>query len=333
VHAEGQHARPRRRRCQAARGFNPVQFRHGHVHYDHVLGIERREEVLDACNLGTGAIQFLEASALAARCGRERPVYRRLGLDLCGFMLRCQEESGRYGKGWSPDGRCLFRDGTIGAFVIPPMLEAYRITADGRYRDSARRAFAAYFGELERNGFSSAGALDTWCIDKESSLPLLRAALMLHALTAEDGFLEAAEHVSWYLSTWLWHCAAEVPADSDFSRLGFDAFGGTAVSVQHHHLDPYALAWVKDWLDLSERTGNPAWREKALAVWHNGNQLVSDGSLTVHGRTRPAGSQNEAFFHAAWKEQPGAVNDWLVAWPCAFRLETLRRLTDWRALE
>jgi hypothetical protein len=56
-----------------------------------------------------------------------------------------------------------------------------------------------------------------------------------------------------------------------------------------------------------------------------------DGALTIHGRVRPLGSQNEAVFHCNWGSDPkyfyggsrGGLNDWLVAWPCAFRLAVL----------
>lgn len=302
------------------------------THFDYVLGLTQNREVLDACNLGTAALNYFEAFELAKKCGVQRPQYRKLALDLCEFMVRDQEANGRYGKGWTTDGACLYRDGTIGAFLIPPMLEAYHVTSEDRFLQSARRAFDFYFGELETLGYSSAGALDTWCIDKESSMPLLRSALKLHEITGDKRFLEAAELVSWYLSTWLWHYSVRYPEDSDFSRYGFDTFGGTSVSTQHHHLDPYALFWVKDWLDLAEKTKHPIWREKALAIWFNGNQLISDGTLEIRGKTRPAGAQNEGYLHAHWGGEPGTINDWLVAWPGALRLETLRRLQDWNKL-
>jgi len=86
---------------------------------------------------------------------------------------------------------------------------------------------------------------------------------------------------------------------------------------------------VNDWLELAELTGNKNWKEKALAIWNNSTLLVSDGGLKVFGRIRPVGSQNEAFFETYWGDGPGQPNDWLVAWPAAFQLETLRHLKDW----
>ena len=102
-------------------------------------------------------------------------------------------------------------------------------------------------------------------------------------------------------------------------------------------MDAYALLWVGEWLRLAELTGRKVWREKALAVWTNGCQLISDGKLEIRGLVRPVGAQNEAFFNCRWQfdEQKDAtrINNWLVAWPGAFRLETLRKLDDWTLLD
>ena len=53
----------------------------------------------------------------------------------------------------------------------------------------------------------------------------------------------------------------------------------------------------------------------------------------------PKGSQNDAFYGSTWFSriqnetippvvQKNRFNDWLVAWPCAFRLEILRKTTE-----
>ena len=60
------------------------------------------------------------------------------------------------------------------------MIAAYHQSNDNRYLESAKRAFKFYMDELKRNGYSTAGALDTWCIDKESSITLLRSAIRLY---------------------------------------------------------------------------------------------------------------------------------------------------------
>jgi len=61
-------------------------------------------------------------------------------------------------------------------------------------------------------------------------------------------------------------------------------------------------------------------------MWRAVTQYIGDGELIVHNVVRPIGSQNEALFHCRWgfgHGRRGQLNDWLVAWPCAFRLSVL----------
>ena len=326
--------------------------------FDQVLDGEER--IIDACNLGTAAINFFEAYRLAAECGINRPDFRELALDICDFVVSDQQDDGCYAKGWRPDGECVYREGTVGCFLVPAMLEAYNISGESRYLESALRAYDHYVSGLRRDGFTTAGALDTWCIDKESAISLLRSSLRLYNMTGSGQYLDDALQSSYYLSTWLWHYDGVYPDDDAFTEYDYHPFGATSVSVQHHHLDYYATLWIPEWFELSELTGDNQWREKAKAIWNNCTQLISNGNLIVNGVRRPAGSQNEAYFESCWgfgvessvsdpseaaamsqAEAPSVsrqdrINNWLVAWPGAFRLEVLRKLHDsygWATLE
>jgi len=297
---------------------------------DPITGLERRD-VHDACNLGNAAADFLEGHALARQAGLDRPLWRATALGICDFMLRDQQADGRYGRAWNRDGVCLDRDGTIGCFVVPGMLAAYRDTGDRKYLASAERAFACYYDELDRLGFATAGALDTDCIDKESAHPLLESALGLYDLTGRAEYIAAAEAASYYIATWQYHYSVPIPAGSMLAAMGYDSFGGTSVSAQHHHLDPYAIREVGLWLRLAELTGNPLWTQRARAAWAHGLLGLSDGTLRLGNAVLPRGTQCEGYFHTRWL-QYGESSFLLVAWPTAFRLEVLRRLPDWGGL-
>jgi hypothetical protein len=302
------------------------------VQYDDILA-GRKQFTIDACNLGTAALNYFEACELAKKCGVERPNFCELAFGICDFALRAQAPSGQFGKAWQNSGECVDRDGTVGAWLVLPLLKAWEINHEPRFLASAKRGYEFYMSEFLRNGFSSAGALDTTCVDKESAMPLLRASLLLYRVTHDSGYLCQAEEVSYYLSSWLWHYSTPFPESSELRRQGWDTFGCSSVSAQHHHLDPYALYWVNDWLQLAELTGHAAWKEKALAIWRNSTLMVSDGTLKVFGKSRPVGSQNEAFFDTYWGDGFAQPNNWLVAWPAAFQLETLRHLEDWNVLK
>ncbi len=303
------------------------------THYDYILGLEdQKNEIQDACNLGHAALGFFEAYDLAARCKIQKPEYREIALGICDFVLKAIKSDGRIGRAWANDGRLVEPDGTIGAFLIPALVTAYRVGHKPDYLAAAEKAYAFYIGEFIKNGFTTAGALDTDCIDKESATPLLRAGLELYDITGKETYLRWAEDISYYLASWQWHYTVPLPAGSALNVLGYDTFGGTAVSTQHHHQDPYALIIVNDWLKLANLTRKDIWRQRALAAWANGSIGVSNGELVVLGRTRPAGSQDEGFCHTRWLF-PWSVSQWLVAWPTAFRLETLRTAPNWQIFD
>ena len=286
----------------------------------------------DACNLGTGAEGYFEAYDLLKKIGIDKPEYLKAAFDTCEFALKSQDENGCFAKSWDSDGNVLAKKGTIGCFLILPLLSAYKKSHDEKYLNAAVRAFDFYYKELEDNGFTTAGALDTYSIDKESASPLLRDALALYEITKDNKYVANAEKIAWYLCTWTMHFTVKYPEDCLISQLGYDTFGSTAVSTPHQALDQYALRDVLSFLKLYEITGYKQWKERAIAFWCNACQGISDGTLFINRRLRPAGSQDEAIFHTRWGRhvsKPFGLSQWLPAWPCAFRLENLRWNEDW----
>ncbi len=286
----------------------------------------------DACNLGTGAEGYFEAYDLLKKIGIDKPEYLKAAFDTCDFALESQDESGCFAKSWDDDGNVLAKKGTIGCFLVLPLITAYKKSGDKKYLDAAVRAFDFYYDELEREGFTTAGALDTYSIDKESSSPLLRDALAFYEVTGDKKYIERAEKIAWYLCTWMMHFTVEYPEDCLITELGYDTFGSTSVSTPHQALDQYALRDVLSFLKLYEITGYKQWRERAIAFWCNACQGISDGTLYINRRLRPAGTQDEAIFHTRWgrhASKPFGPSQWLPAWPCAFRLENLRWHKDW----
>ncbi len=111
-----------------------------------------------------------------------------------------------------------------------------------------------------------------------------------------------AEEAAWYLSTWQWHQTVKYPADTVLGKMGYDTFGGTAVSTSHHHLDPFALCYVPDLLELSERTGRE--ELEAESPCHMEKRGSGDFRRTMQllqAGPRPAGSCDEGILHTRWE--------------------------------
>lgn len=311
--------------CGMARGPSGLLL----THYG-----DSAQETIDACNLGTVGVNWIAADALCQSMGINRPGYKQAAYDICAFIMDNIEADGRAGTSWRADGSVLSREGTAGAFLALPLLHAHRRFGEPQMLAAAARIFAHYYREFAEKGYGTSGALDTRCIDLESVIPLFKGALLLHELTDDAAYLEQAVQAAYYLSSWQWHYSTPFPPDTLLAQMRYDTFGATSVSTAHLHLDDYALCYAPELAELAKRTNHTLWSARARAIWVNALQGISDGTLALLGKPpRPRGSKDEGFLHTRWgvPGQDGgfgqyfSVSQWLVAWPCAFRLEVLRR--------
>ena len=291
--------------------------------------------LIDSCNLGTAATYFFRAADLCKKAGIDRPSYEKRAFGLCDFFVSAQQESGEFAKTYFLDGSIDSPHGSVGAFIILPLLDAYEKTGEQKYLDSALKGLDFYLDEFNVFGYTTAGALDSNCVDKESGAPIIRGSIRAYELTKDQKYLDAAVEIGYYLATWQWHYSVDFPKDSMAGQMHLDTYGSTSVSAAHNALDHYGLYWVPEYLKLAELTGNNMWRERARALWYNGIQLLSDGTLVVKGRVRPAGSQDESIRHTRWGRPDNryfVTSEWCTAWQGTFRHIALEMMDDWSIL-
>ena len=138
-------------------------------------------------------------------------------------------------------------------------------------------------------------------------------------------WLEAAVKCAWYLSTWQYSHTCHFETDCLLGQTGYDSFGGTLVSTVHEGIDPFALCYIPELYALGRATNETQWIQRARAIWRNGCQHLSDGTLKIDGKIRPKGSQDESYT-VTRQGKRGNASQWLVAWPTSFRLEVLRKM-------
>lgn len=292
---------------------------------------------LDLCNLGWLAYQYLNCYVLLKNGGIERRDYLQTALGVIDAILTAQNDGGGFPQTVDENGDVLNGVGMAGAMMTVAVLQAYRVTRAEKYLDAGKRSFDFYYDTYLARNVAAGAALDTYCIDKESAGPVLRAAMMLYDVTGEDGYLKKAENTACYLSTWMMYYDVPFPEESDAARLGLRTLGATAVSVSHHHLDAWGSYYAPDLRCLARLTLDPSWRIAADLLHEYTMQGISDGKTELHGFRRPPGAQNEAIFQSNWsfdgKSQKGQLNDWLVSWVNAFRLMDLIHLEVTNAAE
>ena len=290
---------------------------------------------LDSCNLGTAATYFFRAAKICKRLGIDRPSYEKRALGLCDFAVKAMKPNGELAKSYFMDGTVNTPHGSVGCFLVLPLFDAYEVTGEKRYLAAALKGMDFYIGEFLENWATTAGALDSNCIDKESAAPVLRGAIRAYDATGDKKYLEQAEELAYYLATWQWHYTEAFPKDSLAAKAGFDTYGCTAVSAAHNALDFYGIYWVPEYIRLGELTGKKVWKERARALWYNGLQLVSDGTLVINNRVRPAGSQDESVRHTHWARPDHrcfVTSEWLTNWQGTYREIALDMLDNWDLL-
>ncbi len=288
----------------------------------------------DVCNYSWGAAEALRAYRQLKRLGIERESYVAFARGILEFLIGQYDAHGDFGLRYTMDGERLPGGGSIGGFTVAALIEMFRTTDEQRYLDYAVRSFRMYFDRDLENFLCTAGAIDCVSIDKETAYPFLWSALQLYELTGEDRYLTDAQKVAYYFFSWAYHYDALYDGDSDFARYGYYTSGGTAVSTQHHAIDPWGEIAVPDFLHLARLTGDERWKKRAKMLWNNAILCITDEEKMrrVAGFDRPYGCQSEAFFQARWTryrpdcEHRGHLNDMYVGWVAAYRLYALTRL-------
>lgn len=299
----------------------------------------------DIANQAQGAESFFNAYILLKENGIEKPNYRNVALKICDFMVDVQKPSGQLGRSWDNDGNYVEKDGSIGSFMIRPLVMAYEITNREIYLEAARKCFDFYYREFMEQGFATAGAIDIYTIDKEGAVGIFEGAIKLYELLRLPEYLHKAKQVAYYLSTWQYHHSVVFPENTPLSKLKYETFGGTSVATVHACMDGYAVKYFYDLVKLANFTGEKIWKQRAIAIWNNSTIGISDGSLVIlELPPMPVGAQSETYFQTNWgtivqnRYKPNTINElnpfgylsnWFVIWPTAYRLEALHQLKDW----
>lgn len=291
-----------------------------HANYDWMLN--GRSNVEDTCNFGFAICEIAQAWQYMKNKGVDKPKWLSAAKGIADFLIANWSDEHGFGKAWDVEtGECIDPEGTIGAYIIPGLTELYNATEEEVYLSWARKA-CRFYQERDLDRFEcTAGALDTYCIDKESSGPILAGSIALYEIDKSDEWLECAKKAGWYFCSWMFHHDTLNSPESDFAVYGYRTIGGTSVSAQHHHIDPWGALVVPQMVKLWKYTQDVRWKKRAQLMWANAiqNMAPKEGKI-IHGYFRAAGAQNEGYHHCHWGDEgaPGLINEWLVAWPQAF---------------
>ena len=317
--------------------FIQTQYPSGLLHtcYNHNFDenkLERRKP--DVCNMAWGAAEAVRMYRFLKENGMEKPEYMVFAQKICDFFINNWSDEWGFGKRWYVDGRPHDKAGTIGGFMIPALTEMYRETSAQKYLDAALKASDFYFTRDMDRFECTAGAIDCYCIDKETAWPLVNGSLHLYHITGDRLHLERAEKAAYYFTSWMFFFDGIYGPETDFSKYGYHTTGGTIVSAEHQAIDTWGEQVAPDLVELACLTGNDNWKRIAHLMWANAQQgITTEIGQIIRGKQRPIGSQNEGFFQARYTKyrpviEAGYWNDILAPWPSAFRMWSVERMHE-----
>lgn len=288
----------------------------------------------ETCNMGWSAAEFIKVWDLLRSIGVDKPEYKEFALKVCDFFCDRYSEEYAFGKSWHHiTGECDKKDGSIGGFMTMGLIEVYKVLGEKRYLDYALKSLDFYFERDLNNFVCTAGAVDCSCVDKETAGPFIIASLDAYEITGDKKYIEYAEKAAYYFNSWMFVYDIHYGPEAEFTTHGYYTTGGTSVSVQHPAIDQWGELMCCEYLRLYKYTGNKLWYQRMLMMWYNSTQCIcTSPDQLFHGRHRPLGGQNEAFYHCRWGHRKdcndrGHLNEWLVSWVNVFRLNVLDRLT------
>jgi hypothetical protein len=291
-----------------------------------------RRDTLSTRMMGEAGVAFLRLSDAARAAGEDGSRWFDQARALGDFFVGSLPADGNPGKWWTADGVRVDATGTNGAYIVGLLAELHARTGDPRVLSTLRRAADVLAGSASR-GDLSGDTLDALCIDKEAGQAVLRALLAAWRRTGDPSHLDGAVAAARFTQSWVFGWDVPFAPSTPLGRRSFRTTGGTAVSVAHHHLDPYGVAIALDFLRLGAATGDPHWRRVARWMTAYVAQLVSSPRDPLGRAARFHGWQPEQVNHTDWaywssRATPRGSFYSDIAWVPALTLGALLDLRD-----
>lgn len=267
-----------------------------HKWYGYRLGLHKK---LNTRMMGEVSYSLLKFYSLATKWNEGNPRWYKIIKDFCDFMVSHQPPTASFGKWWSQKGELLEDTGTNGAYIIWALGELYKITKNEKYRAAAVEAGQYYIANFVEMDEYWGDTLDANAIDKEAGHAILRAMVILYEITGDDIFLEAACRAAHFVTTWQFIYNTAFPKNSKLGQRNFKTFGGTIVSVENMHTDPY-IPFTLDFLRLWKYTDDSYWKDRAIAGLEFALQMVAKENDTFGYKEWFIGWQPEQYNHTIW---------------------------------
>ncbi|MBQ7901081.1 MAG: hypothetical protein IJ365_03840, partial [Clostridia bacterium] len=175
------------------------------------------------------------------------------------------------------------------AIACGALVSAYRYFGDDRYLKTAKAALRYYYNFFMKNGYTNGGPGEILSApDSESAFGLLESCVVMYECDKDKIWLDMAEVVACYCSSWVMTYAYRFPETSEFYRLGINTTGSVFANVQNKHSAPGICTLSGDsLLKLYKYTKNDAYLELIKDIAYYIPQSVSTEEKPIFSLERP----------------------------------------------
>lgn len=243
-----------------------------------------------------------------------RPAWIASARRCADAFVRLFERYGHFGQFIDNEtGEILIPGSFSGVMAIGGLVRAAAFFGEERYLAAAVAAMERYYADFCVSGVTNGGPGEILSApDSESAFALLESAVVLYEHTRDPRWLNAAEELACFCSSWVVSYAYRFPKGSEFARLGINTVGAVFANVQNKHAAPGICTLSGDCLlKLYRFTKNSAYLELLKDIAYCLPQCVSTAACPIYSwdtppKKLPAGFISERVNMSDW-EGPGAV--------------------------
>ena len=185
-----------------------------------------------------------------------------------------------------------------GGIVPAALAKAYEYLGNESYLKIAEKSLNKYYDDFVKSGFTYGGPGDSLAApDSESAFGLLESFVVLYEVTKNKKWLDCAETLAMYCSTWVVSYKYRFPDNSEFGRLGINTVGSVFANVQNKHSSPgictasgdcllklYRYTQKQEYLDLIKDIAYfipqcVSTDERPIYSWHDQPQKLPAGYI------------------------------------------------------
>lgn len=219
-----------------------------------------------------------------------KPAWEASARRCADAFVRLFERYGHFGQFIDNEtGDVLVPGSASGAMAIAGLVKAAEYFDCDAYLSVAAAAMERYFGDFCASGVTNGGPGEILSApDSESAFALLESAVALYEATRDARWLEAAETLACYCSSWVVTYAYKFPDGSEFARLGINTVGAVFANIQNKHAAPGICTLSGDsLLKLYRYTENSAYLELLKDIAHCLPQCVSTAENPIYSWDAP----------------------------------------------